>query len=181
MRKLRLGPGQFSCSQKEKKRVDHIGGRNMKKKLIKNVPVEKKVLFVCEYNSVISVFVSFFWISYCINPYSTRRIILLLASSDKNSIKVCRYLASCSNINLKEEERTWINNKQTPLQENIYIPGLIHQETQFVSCFKAENIFNHMGPNMARGWECDSAGTKLKFSSSSVDNRTKQVLKVKSF
>ena len=52
----------------------------MKKKLIKNVPVEKKVLFVCEYNSVISVFVSFvfiftLWILFCINPYSTRRII----------------------------------------------------------------------------------------------------------
>ena len=52
----------------------------MKKKLIKNVPVEKKVLFVCEYNSVISVFVSLFFhshlmIFYRINPYSTRRII----------------------------------------------------------------------------------------------------------
>lgn len=59
--------------------------------------------------------------------------------------------------------------------------GNVENFAQIVFCLQAENIFNHMGPNMARGWECDSAGTKLKFSSSSVDNRTKQVLKVKSF
>ena len=36
-----------------------------------------------------------------------------------------------------------------------------------------------MGPNMARGWEASSAGTKLRFSNSPVDDRTKQTLKVK--
>ena len=30
----------------------------MKKKKIKSVPVEKRILFLCEYNSAISVFVS---------------------------------------------------------------------------------------------------------------------------
>ena len=44
---------------------------------------------------------------------------------------------------------------------------------------QAENIFNHMGPNMARGWEAGSAGTKLRFSNCPVDDRTKQTLKVR--
>ena len=47
-----------------------------------------------------------------------------------------------------------------------------------LSVVQAENIFNHMGPNMARGWQADSAGTRLRFNNSPVDNRTKQILKV---
>ena len=35
-----------------------------------------------------------------------------------------------------------------------------------------------MGPNMARGWLADSAGTKVKFEGSPVDNRTNQIMKV---
>ena len=35
-----------------------------------------------------------------------------------------------------------------------------------------------MGPNMARGWQADSAGTRLRFNNSPVDNRTKQILRV---
>ena len=35
-----------------------------------------------------------------------------------------------------------------------------------------------MGPNMARGWVADSAGTRLRVDNCPVDNRTKQTLKV---
>ena len=93
----------------------------MKKKKLKSIPVEKRVLFLCEYNSVISVFVSI-----------------------------------QSNL-IGKFERT------------------IHEILNF---HQAENIFNHMGPNMARGWEAGSAGTKLRFSNCPVDDRTKQTLKV---
>ena len=36
-----------------------------------------------------------------------------------------------------------------------------------------------MGPNMARGWMADSAGTKVRFEGSPVDNRASQLLKVR--
>ena len=43
---------------------------------------------------------------------------------------------------------------------------------------QAEGIFNHMGPNMARGWVADSAGTRVRFEGGPVDNRTSKILKV---
>ena len=53
----------------------------------------------------------------------------------------------------------------------------LHIETFYF--LQAEAIFNHMGPNMARGWMADSAGTRVRFEDGPVDNRTSQVLKVR--
>ena len=46
---------------------------------------------------------------------------------------------------------------------------------------QAEGIFNHMGPNMARGWLADSAGTRVRCEGGPVDNRTNKVLKVRKY
>ena len=43
---------------------------------------------------------------------------------------------------------------------------------------QAESVFNHMGPNMARGWVADSAGIKVRFEGSPIDNRASQIMKV---
>ena len=45
--------------------------------------------------------------------------------------------------------------------KNIYIVDNLHAPGIF------QAIFNHMGPNMARGWQGDSAGTKVIFFPSS--------------
>ena len=43
---------------------------------------------------------------------------------------------------------------------------------------QAENIFHHMGPNLARGWEAASAGTRIRSPDMEVDTRAREILKV---
>ena len=43
---------------------------------------------------------------------------------------------------------------------------------------QAENIFHHMGPNLARGWEAASAGTRIRSSDMEVDSRAREILRV---